>query len=147
MTKSKTAVRESFEEGCLCTEQRDEGADPECEECGGTGVVTVTYNLQQMFDWYEVGGRWDGEIQRAAAVHVAWGDSVLNNVGRNMVRVRDIASSFIPWAVLTPDRTWHGGGGTAGKDEAAWAIEVGRILADYPDHLAISIDFHYLRLI
>jgi hypothetical protein len=143
---SKTAVRESFEEACLCTEERDEGADPECEECGGTGVVTATYNPQQMFDWYEVGGRWDGVIQREAAVDAPWGDSVSNNVGRNMVRVRDIGSSFIPWAVLTPDGTWHGGGGTAEKDEAAWAIELGRILGDYPDHLAISIDFHYLRL-
>jgi hypothetical protein len=60
-----------------------------------------------------------------------------------MVLVRDIPASFVPWAVLTPDGEWHGGGGNDEKDMAAWTIEQAAILSSYPDHLAISIDFHY----
>jgi hypothetical protein len=35
------------------------------------------------------------------------------------------------------------GAGYDDKDEAAWQIEQAEILKRYPDHFAISIDFHY----
>lgn len=37
-------------------------ADIECEDCGGTGVSTTTYNPESKWDWYAVGGRWSGYL-------------------------------------------------------------------------------------
>ena len=34
-----------------------------CEECNNSGKRMSTYNPQSKWDWYEVGGRWDGAIQ------------------------------------------------------------------------------------
>lgn len=35
-------------------------ADPECRECSGTGTIRISYNPEGKWDWYAIGGRWDG---------------------------------------------------------------------------------------
>jgi hypothetical protein len=128
---------------CDCTDQGKKAADPDCEECSGTGTVTITYNPQETFDWYEPGGRWDGKICDDVTVRRQWSDLMPDDIRRNMVLVWEIPIGFIPWAILTPDGEWHGGGGDSVKDMDAWTAEHASILRNYADHLAISVDFHY----
>jgi len=118
-------------------------SDSDCEECSGTGTLTITYNPQKTFDWYEPGGQWDGEIRGEATVARRWSDLVPDDISRNMVLVREVPAGFVPWAVLTPDGNWHGGGGDADKDMGAWTAEQANILHKYPDYLAISVHFHH----
>jgi hypothetical protein len=35
-------------------------ADPDCEDCNGTGRVMSAYNPDSKWDWFQVGGRWTG---------------------------------------------------------------------------------------
>lgn len=37
-------------------------ADPECEECKGSGTFRTRYNPRSRWDWYTVGGRWNGYL-------------------------------------------------------------------------------------
>ena len=37
-------------------------AEPNCEECSGSGMRETTYNPKSKWDWYQVGGRWTGMI-------------------------------------------------------------------------------------
>lgn len=34
--------------------------DPKCEDCKGTGKRTTTYNPNSKWDWWVIGGRWQG---------------------------------------------------------------------------------------
>lgn len=40
-------------------------ADPDCEECSGTGKRMSTYNPDSQWDWWQVGGRWTGAFTAA----------------------------------------------------------------------------------
>jgi hypothetical protein len=35
-------------------------ADPDCEDCKGSGIRQSTYNPDSKWDWYKIGGRWTG---------------------------------------------------------------------------------------
>jgi hypothetical protein len=96
-----------------------------------------------MFDWYEPGGRFDGQIREEAVTQSEWNRLVPEPVRDNMALVRDIPTTFVPWGVLTPDGTWHGGSGYTERDMDVWAVEQAMILSKYADHFGISVDFHY----
>src|SRR5439155_2088993 len=38
--------------------------NPDCEDCKGSGVRQTTYNPKSKWDWWVVGGRWDGYFGR-----------------------------------------------------------------------------------
>jgi hypothetical protein len=40
-------------------------ADPECEECKGSGTYQTTSNPKGYWDWYQIGGRWSGYFDKA----------------------------------------------------------------------------------
>ena len=42
--ESEAAGRESLELPCDCMEPGSSASDSDCEECSGTGTVTITYN-------------------------------------------------------------------------------------------------------
>ncbi len=134
--------RENIEEPCGCLDSTST-ANPTCDECDGSGSIVVSYNPRETFDWYEPGGRWDGDIRLGLAPSPGWFEQAPNDIKRNMVLVQDVPPTFVPWAVLTPDGEWHGGGPHADKDEDAWAVEQEGILRGHPEHLAIGVDFHY----
>lgn len=41
----------------------NEAVDPACGECEGTGKVETTYNKKSQWDWYSIGGRWNGTLR------------------------------------------------------------------------------------
>lgn len=65
--------------------------DPTCPECQGTGTRWTTYNPHSQWDWWVIGGRWDGWLSPD-----------------NVIPVRDIPSGApMPFAVVTPDGLWY----------------------------------------
>ena len=126
--------------------------DPKCDECRGTGAYKSTYNPNSKWDWWVIGGRWNGELIGKARDD---GDGGFNfgdefhSLRENSCKVQDIADGFIPFAVITPDGEWHEKGemgwwGMASnkKKESLWKKEVEAIFKQYPDHIAVLLDCH-----
>jgi hypothetical protein len=94
----------------------------------------TTYNLDSQWDWWEIGGRWDGWLDQTDCVPVT---ELLQDDDK------------IPFAMITPDGQWHQRGrmgwwGMASDEKAddAWAQEVRQLLQTYPDALAVTCDLH-----
>jgi hypothetical protein len=65
--------------------------DPDCEECQGSGQRLTTYNPDSQWDWWVIGGRWNGWLSRT-----------------NQLKARTAAQKGkFPFAVVTPDGVWH----------------------------------------
>ncbi len=107
--------------------------NPACAECHGTGTYMTTYNPQSQWDWWVIGGRWEGWLSRS-----------------NRLRTVQAAQQHkIPFAVVTPDGQWHAQGrigwwGMASEEKTddVWANTVQQLLLAYPDATAVSCDLH-----
>lgn len=108
--------------------------DPDCEDCQGTGTRLTTYNPDSQWDWWVIGGRWEGWMSQTNSAPVT---ALLQGEEK------------IFFALVTPDGQWHGRGemgwfGMTANEKAddAWAKEVHELLQDYPDSLAVACDLH-----
>jgi hypothetical protein len=120
--------------------------DEECDECNGTGYYESTYNPQSKWDWYVIGGRWHGYI-RGEDTNL---DQYVDNVDKNINTTDNLL--FLdnsPFAVLTPDGTWHEKGemgwfGMASneKSEDDWLTYYNKVLDKYPNHTVVAVDCH-----
>lgn len=111
--------------------------DEKCEECKGLGVSKTTYNPKSKWDWWTIGGRWDG----------AW-------KGKNQRPVSYLLKNwnggeFAPFAIVTPDRKWieEGQMGWWGivsdqKDPVDWHTQAKKVFSQYAEHEAVLIDAH-----
>ncbi len=86
---------------------------PNCPDCNGSGVEIVTYNENATWDWWQVGGRFEG----------AWPDIVM--------RAGDLEDNPC-YSLLTPEGVW-----TDDPDE------IEQLLKEYSDHFAVMVDYHY----
>ncbi len=109
-------------------------ADPDCEDCQGTGTRMTTSNPDSQWDWWTIGGRWEGWLSQTNSAPVT---ELLQDDDK------------IPFALVTPDGQWHQRGemgwfGMAFDEKAddAWAQEVHQLLQTYPDSLAVACDLH-----
>jgi len=123
--------------------------NPTCESCHGTGTYCITYNPESQWDWWRVGGRWDGEM--TGTPHVT--DNGFNfgaeceTIENNSCKVKDIKPDFIPFAIVTPDGTWHERGnmgwfGIVTNEKDNWDKEAKNIFTQYPEHIAVLCDLH-----
>lgn len=126
--------------------------DPQCVSCQGTGVYESTYNPKSKWDWYSIGGRWDGQIQCRD------GGGVEGRPFNNTRLVKELLYTAVyngdprvwcPFAVLTPDGEWHERGqmGRFGlvaddKGKDPWKEEVKKIYEAHRDCLAVAVDVH-----
>lgn len=106
---------------------------PECSECHGTGHVLTRYNPNSQWDWWSIGGRWDGWL---SATNRAQAQTAAQN-------------GKIPLAVVTPDGVWHQRGeiGYWGvtdneKDPDDWAREVQSLFSAHPTSWVVACDLH-----
>ncbi len=112
------------------------------EHFNSRGDPISTYNPASKWDWYKIGGRWDGwfydRIQRAGSIsgNLATAEHLLDR-------------QEFPFALLTPDGRWHDRGSMAwwgvvinGKPVADWHAEATAILTEYPGHSVALIDAH-----
>jgi hypothetical protein len=129
----------------------------ECAECGGSGEAPSTYNPKSKWDWWRVGGRWDGLIQGAFRSSADNGfnfsddhERLANNacqVSEVLQRVQEDPTTHTPFAILTPDGEWHESGrmgwwGVVSDKQDDWEEKAQEILAQYPEHLAVGCDLH-----
>jgi hypothetical protein len=123
--------------------------DPNCEDCHGTGTYRSTYNPDSQWDWWRIGGRWDGDM--TGTPHTT--DNGFNfsaeceTIENNSCRIKDIKPDFIPFAIVTPDGAWHEQGsmgwwGIVADEKDNWEKEAKNIFTQYPDHIAVLCDLH-----
>jgi hypothetical protein len=120
-----------YQRPCSCIGRDKESPDPDCEECHGSGTHPSQYNPDSKWDWYQIGGRWDGVIcklppldvdpvrdaQAEFAESMATGNmsawlaktqaihEQLSQASRNVCPVKDWDRDL--HAVVTPDGVWH----------------------------------------
>jgi hypothetical protein len=128
---------------CSC-----EGKDPKCYDCKGTGTSFSTYNPDSKWDWWKIGGRWDGwpnEDTRSKD----W-PAPRYNEHDNVHRIEDLLNMdlpYVPFAIVTPDGAWHEKGkmgwfGMVSDEKDTWTEECMNILRKYADHLIVIVDCH-----
>jgi hypothetical protein len=113
---------------------------------GGRGGVdekglfaVLTYNLDGKWDWYEIGGRWNGMLPG-------------NSMAAGSLLRSPSLSKRLPHDFLTPDGEWHQrsqfhrdgfvGGTWSHKSERRWLEEFRQALSGHLQHLVVSVDRH-----
>lgn len=123
--------------------------DPECSECKGLGFYESTYNPMSKWDWYVVGGRWDGVIQNLPRES----ENGFNFGGQhhliqyNVNLCSRVLENNFPFAFVTPEGEWIESGkmgwfGFVSSEKKDWPEQCKKILAGHKDHLIIGVDCH-----
>lgn len=149
--------RQEREEAILAAHAKLETADSDCEECNGTGTHKETYNPNSQWDWYRVGGRWDGvaaKIDRKSADNGFNFGAEHQELRNNSISVAEALKTWepkdAPYAILGPDGKWYAKGkmgwwgmsADKGKN-ADWREEALAILkAHEGDHIMVGLDCH-----
>lgn len=60
--RAHIAAYNATEEAAVAAHPLKDAADPDCEDCHGTGKAKTTYNPKSRWDWWTVGGRWSGQL-------------------------------------------------------------------------------------
>lgn len=50
----------AFEKKAMDDHPKKDSPAPDCEDCKGTGTRMTTYNPKSKWDWWTIGGRWNG---------------------------------------------------------------------------------------
>lgn len=127
-----------------------EGDDDECE-CEGTGVVSE--NPEGYWDWYRIGGRYDGVVK---GINVLSDDNGFNCSKRhetldyNTTPVADLLRALeegrlFPYAILADK--WYqceylDRGSYEFKKDPDWKNTVIKVLEARKDHIAVGMDCH-----
>lgn len=131
-----------------------EKPDPKCDECKGTGIYKSTYNPKSEWDWYTVGGRWDGWVHGPMIQKLCvdkedggfnWGDKH-HTLGSNLCPVKNMPFGdyeHMPFAIVTPDGEWHSKEWNYTDEENDnWQLVARKIIEDNIDCIAVAIDCH-----
>lgn len=132
--------------------------DPECEDCKGTGKYKTCYNPQSKWDWFRVGGRYDGLI---AGIEVNSADNGFNFSGihelpnnnrcdlTEYVNRKKAESNPGCFAILTPENTWcergsMGWWGMVSDEKDDWGTQGLSILEQYINlpYDIVGVDCH-----
>lgn len=79
--------------------------DPDCDNCQGSGTYPSTYNPKSKWDWWCIGGRWDGLI---TGLTTESEDDGLNfeqsheSIENNVTDVKNLTSDTMPFAFILP---------------------------------------------
>lgn len=112
------------------------------ERLDRTGRPISTYNPQAKWDWYAIGGRWDGWLHDI--------DGSRETVEDNLAPVEQVLTSEkFPFAIITLDGEWlqRGQMGWFGivrddQGDAAWHEQLRQLLTEYRDHQLVLVDAH-----
>ncbi len=108
-----------------------------------------TFNPDGKWDWYEIGGRWDGHItgrKRPNRDHIQ-DNSILAST---LLKVPDF-DQRVPAAIITPTGEWvekitlvttSSGWYMRETPKRAWCNRVRRILDSFPHHCVVCVDAH-----
>ncbi len=104
------------------------------------GEPISTYNPDSKWDWYVIGGRWDGWINGRETS----GETVNDNLATTEAVLE---RGRIPHAIITPDGEWHEAGqmgwwGIMLTENDDYLSEAKLLLSQYPGHHIIILDAH-----
>lgn len=104
------------------------------------GEPLSTYNPDSKWDWYVIGGRWDGWIND----HKTHRESISDNIATTE---SVLERSRFPHAIITPDGEWHEAGqmgwwGIMLSENEDYQSEVRLLLAQFPNHHIVILDAH-----
>jgi len=128
--------------------------DVECEYCRGTGKRVSTYNPKSKWDWWVIGGRWDGMIQGDYRESEDNGFNFGDDHHQLKYNISSVPSllkhpNSIPFALVLPDGEWAEKGemGWWGmvsneKKRTDWESQVVELLTKYADHYIVGCDLH-----
>ena len=155
MWREMAAPRDGMYDVVLKAHPMKDLPSPTCETCTGTGVRTTTSNPNGKWDWFRIGGRWDGILTGRDVVS---SDNGFNfhkrhdGVDGNACLVRDIAknkdgSRMIPFAIIDLNGQWHQKGdmgffAIVHNENDCWEDTAGEILDMYRNSLAVLLDCH-----
>ena len=110
------------------------------EKFNEQGQPISTYNPNSKWDWYVIGGRWDGWLHNRKA----GGESLADNTA---LTEQVIARDKITHAIVTPDGQWFERGQMGWwaillTENENWDREAQAILARYPGHKLVLVDAH-----
>jgi hypothetical protein len=116
----------------------------------GRGEPISTCNPASKWDWYRVGGRWDGWItgnERSSENGFNFGpdhEAVANNIATTG---QALERGITPHAIVTPDGAWHersklGWWATLITENENWETEARDLLARYPGPHLLILDAH-----
>ncbi len=114
------------------------------------GQPISTYNPDSKWDWYRIGGRWDGWItgnEQESDGGFNFGpdhETVANNIATTKQALK---RGVIPHALITPDGQWHERGRMGWwanliTENENWEQEARELLAHYPRHRVVILDAH-----
>lgn len=126
--------------------------DEDCEDCHGTGTRVTQYNPNSKWDWWRVGGRWDGDIKKnpqSSENGFNFG-SQHETLENNLVTTEELLENgIVSYAIVTPEGDWieRGQMGWWGmssneKGEKEWDEQFKEIVSKYPGHIAVGCDMH-----
>jgi len=104
-----SAEAEEFEDKTFESDPAKSSPLPNCEYCSGRGKYKTTYNPNGQWDWWRVGGRYDGVI-RDKPSNVGWHDigPEHQKLEHNMSTPQFLIDhNIIPSAIVTPDGRWY----------------------------------------
>ena len=129
---------------------------PECDACEGSGILISTENDDAKWDWWRIGGRWDGSMidQPASSEHGFNLGEQHQQLKYNCLPVAQLVergeATYYPFALVTPDGVWHEkatmgwfGMTSNESEESGWQERVRTLYARYAEgYVAVSCDLH-----
>jgi hypothetical protein len=147
---------EGIEVDALAAHPGKDSPASDCDSCGGTGKAKSTYNPKSKWDWWVIGGRYDGlvkgerrddgdggfnfgEAHHQPRFNVAPASEVIAKIGTD-----DEVGFF---ALVTPDGEWHERGrlgwwGNVRGEKDDWDVGKNQLLRAHPNCLIVGVDYH-----
>lgn len=130
--------------------------DKKCNECKGTGIEKSTYNPRSKWDWFRVGGRWDGWLVNKQNESRDKEDGGFNfgeehtEINNNSRQIKLLKKDHVPFALIDSDGEWfeRGSMGWFGmvseeKADKKWDQEIHKLLKkENQEDYVISLDAH-----
>lgn len=147
--KEHVAARQKAEAEALAAQPNKNEPAPTCEECHGSGEYMTTRNPNGKWDYWRVGGRWDGVIQgapRESENGFNFGKDH-ENIGNNFEFAGTIALQEPPFAIVTPDGQWHARGrmgwfAVVADEKDDWPGTARALFEAHADCIGVACDLH-----
>ena len=138
-------------------DERPTDAAEESGEIPGTAQLVTRHLIGgAKWDWWRIGGRWDGailsaDIAQARTTCHGFNFEDANELPRyNYAQLKTLLAEeqlFIPFAVLTPDGTWHEKGkmgwwAIVTDEQDNWHAQVAELYARHADDYGVVVDCH-----